>query len=70
MTLENISSKQFMHFFLCGAMVTQAAAIIIFAVWTRSPGLVLCTVAMAALLFLWLVLFLCYFQKKLVRNFV
>lgn len=67
MILENISSKQFMRLFLYGAMATQAAVIAIFAVWTRSLGLVLCTVVMAALLLLWLVLFLYYFQKKLVR---
>lgn len=65
MKLQNISIRKFLHLFLAGTSLTAIVVLLILFALTKNLWLVFCGFVMVLLLFVWVAIFLHYFQKKL-----
>lgn len=65
MKLQNLSVRAFLRKIVAGTLLTAALLLLIFFLLTKDVRVVICGIILTAAFFIWGMVFLHYFQKKL-----
>lgn len=65
MKLQNLSVRAFLRKIVAGTLLTAALLLLIFSLLTKDVRVVICGIILTAAFYIWGMVFLHYFQKKL-----